>query len=84
MQAVEEILRTYIGTNILFSVEGFPYTDETSFIENGIIDSASILELVAFIEEQFGISIKDSEVVPENFDSIACLAKYINSKVRNS
>ena len=83
MQSVEEILRTFIEKNILFSSDGFPYTDETSFLENGIVDSTSVLELVAFIEEQFHISIKDSEVIPENFDSISSLSKYIRNKVRN-
>ncbi len=80
MQTVEEILRTYIAENILFSSDGFPYTDETSFLENGIVDSTTVLELVLFIEERFGITVKDSEVIPENFDSISCLAKFITSK----
>ncbi len=82
MHNIEEILRTFIENNILFTSDGFPYSDETSFLENGIVDSTSVLELVAFIEEQFSISIKDSEVIPENFDSISCLSRFINSKVR--
>lgn len=80
MQTVEEVLRTYIAENIIFSFDGFPYTDETSFLENGIVDSTTVLELVLFIEERFGISVKDSEVIPENFDSISRLAKFIRSK----
>lgn len=83
MQPVEDILRTFIEKNILYSSDGFPYTDETSFLENGIVDSTSVLELVSFIEEQFHITIKDSEVIPENFDSISCLSKYIRNKDRN-
>jgi acyl carrier protein len=83
MQTVEEMLRTFIEKNILFSSDGFAYTDETSFLDNGIVDSTSVLELVAFIEKQFDITIKDSEVVPGNFDSISCLSKFIRSKVRN-
>lgn len=80
MQTIEETLRTFIAENIIFSSDGFPYTDETSFLENGIVDSTTVLELVLFIEQQFSISIKDSEVIPENFDSISCLAKFIKSK----
>jgi acyl carrier protein len=83
MQAIEEMLRTFIAENVLFSSDGFPYSDDTSFLDNGIVDSTSVLELVAFIEEQFGISVKDSEVIPENFDSISSLSKFIKSKVRN-
>ncbi len=80
MQTTEEILKNFIVRNILFSSNGFEFSDETSFLENGIVDSTSVLELVAFIEEQFGISVKDFEVVPENFDSISSLAKFIKSK----
>jgi len=82
MQSIEETLRIFIEKNILFTSDGFPYSDETSFLENGIVDSTSVLELVAFIEEQFSISIKDSEVIPENFDSISFLSRFIKSKVR--
>ncbi len=81
MPTVEEILRSFIEEKILYSPDGFVFSDETSFLENGIVDSTSVLELVTFIEEQFGFSIKDSEVIPENFDSIASLAKYIRSKM---
>jgi acyl carrier protein len=81
MEAIEKKLRTFIEKNIIYSSDGFPYTDDTSFLDNGIVDSTSVLELVAFIEEQFSISVKDSEVVPENFDSISSLSKYIRTKV---
>lgn len=81
MKTIEEILRSFVETNFLFSADGYAYTDETSFLENGIIDSTGILELVAFIEEQFNISISDSEVIPENFDSINCLSNFIKGKL---
>jgi acyl carrier protein len=81
MQSIEETLRTFIEKNILFSSDGFPFSDDTSFVENGIIDSASLVALIAFVEEQFHISVEDSEVVPENFDSITNLSKYIQCKV---
>jgi acyl carrier protein len=80
MQAIEEILRTYIEKEILGPANGFPFSDETSFVENGIIDSTSLLALIAFVEEQFSISVEDSEVIPENFDSIASLSRFIRCK----
>ncbi len=83
MHTVEEKLRTFIVENIIFSSDGYPYTDETSFLDNGIVDSTSVLELIAFIEEEFNLSIKDSEVVPENFDSIINLSNFIRSKIQN-
>lgn len=80
MESIEQLLRTFIEQNILFSTEEYLFADDTSFIENYIVDSTSILELVAFVEEQFNISIADAEVTPENFDSIIALSKFIREK----
>ena len=44
------------------------------------IDSTGILELVAYVEGEFGIEVKDEELVPDNFDSVAKLIEYINRK----
>jgi len=54
--------------------------DDGSFLENGIIDSTGVLELVLFAEETFGIEVDDREVIPDNFDSINRLAAYIDAK----
>jgi acyl carrier protein len=57
-----------------------PIEDETSFLENGIIDSTGILELVTYLEDTFGIEVEDEELVPENLDSIANVVQYLASK----
>jgi acyl carrier protein len=57
-------------------------TDTASFIEQGLIDSTGILELVGFIEEHYGIRVEDSELVPENLDSVEQIATYVVSKVQ--
>lgn len=80
MAKVEEMVRKYIAENILFSKDGYPYPDDASFLENGIIDSMNVLELVVFVEDNFEITVDDQEVVPENFDSIARLAAYVHQK----
>ena len=54
--------------------------DDTSFLEKGIIDSTGVMELVLFIEETFGVRLEDEEIIPDNFDSINKLVKYIQSK----
>jgi len=54
--------------------------DDGSFLENGIVDSTGVLELVLFAEETFGIEVDDRDVVPDNFDSVNRLAAYINTK----
>lgn len=77
MQNVEELVRQYIAQNILFSNNGYPYADDASFLDEGIIDSMNVLELVAFVEEKFGITVQDQDIVPDNFDSVGKLAAYV-------
>lgn len=77
---IKEKIRKYIAENILFSSNGFPYSDSTSFLDNGIIDSMNVLELVMFIEENFGVTVNDADVVPDNFDSVDRLADYVQRK----
>ena len=84
MKDVLTTLRKYIAENILFSENGYPFSDEDSFIDNGIIDSMNILELISFVEERFGIKVVDHEIIPENFDSIDRLATYVESKVQTT
>ena len=77
---IEEQIKEFISRNLLFSNEGFPYDDEVSFLDQGIIDSIGIMQLVLFVEENFNISIEDWEITPMNFDSVTRLAGYIRSK----
>jgi acyl carrier protein len=76
----EEKVAAYIADNILFSKKGFPYPEDASLLENGIIDSMNVLELVMFVEEQFGFQVDDSEIIPANFDSIQKIGTYIRNK----
>jgi acyl carrier protein len=80
MQPVEELLRQHIAENILFSIKGYPYPDDASFMENGIIDSMNVMELVLLLEEKWGIKVEDTEIVPDNFDSVSRLAEFVRSK----
>ena len=57
-------------------------SDDASFLENGIIDSTGVLELVCFLETEFGIEVADEEMLPENLDSIRAVAAYISRKTQ--
>jgi acyl carrier protein len=70
-------IRQYIAKNFLFSDNGFSLGDDASFLEEGIVDSTGVLELVLFVEETFGIEVDDEDIVPDNFDSVNNLAAYI-------
>ena len=80
MSSIEETIRSYIAENILFSDNGYTYSDDTSFLEEGIVDSMGIMELVMLVDEGFGITVEDEEVIPDNFDSVSKLAAYIRKK----
>jgi acyl carrier protein len=78
---IQEQIRDYIATNMLFSDNGYPYEDSTSFLEEGIVDSTGVLELILFVEENFSFKVPDEDITPDNFDSVAQLANYIQTKV---
>ncbi|NOZ29143.1 MAG: acyl carrier protein [Chloroflexi bacterium] len=81
MPSVEEKIRSYIAENILFSDNGYTYPDDTSFLEEGIVDSMNVLELIMFVEEVFHITVEDEEITPDNFDSVSKLAAYVRRKM---
>jgi acyl carrier protein len=76
---VRHEVRRYIVENILFG-DGDKLDDHASFQESGIVDSTGFLELIAFIEETFDMTLTDEELVPENFDSVARIAKFVETK----
>ena len=80
MNEIATNIRTYIAQNILFSGDDYPYPDEASFLDEGIVDSMNVLELVSFVEDQYGIKVADSDIVPDNFDSVSKLAAFVQVK----
>ena len=54
--------------------------DRTSLLDQGIIDSTGVLEVIVFVETTFGITVEDSEMLPENLDSIERIADFVARK----
>ena len=79
MQTVEtaRTLREFVVANF-YIPPGMRLDESTSFLEQGIIDSTGVLELVTFIEDRFGVAIRDEDLVPENFDSLGALAAFVD------
>ncbi len=80
MNTIEAHIAGYIAENILFSGTGYPYPLNASFLENGIIDSMNVLELVMFVEEKYDIKVSDNDIIPDNFDSVEHLANFVRSR----
>ncbi|MGD2165533.1 MAG: acyl carrier protein [Anaerolineae bacterium] len=77
---VEEQIKRWIADNFLFTDDGFALPDDASLLEEGIVDSTGVLELVMFVEETFDITVEDDEILPDNFDSVTKLAAYVRRK----
>jgi acyl carrier protein len=73
-------IRGFIVENFLFGKED-GVKDETLFLDEGIIDSTGILELVSYLEEEFSIGVEDEELVPENLGSINNVVAYLERKM---
>ena len=80
MNEQKEKVRAFIIENFLFG-NGDDLEDDASFLDEGIIDSTGVLELVSFIEEEFSITIEDEDLIPENLDSINNVTTYLQRKI---
>jgi acyl carrier protein len=62
---------------------GFVLGDDDRLLERGIIDSMGVLELIAFLETEFGIVVVDEDVTDENLGTLASIHRYVASRRRN-
>jgi acyl carrier protein len=74
-----EQIRGFLASNFYISDPGL-LQDSTSLLDQGIIDSTGVLEVIGFLEETFGITVEDSELLPENLDSIQGIAHFVTRK----
>lgn len=77
---VKEDVLGFIADNFLFGDRASLPGDHESLIEHGLIDSTGVLELIAFLEESYGIAVADEDMVPENLDSVARIASFVGRK----
>jgi len=74
-------VRRFIAENFLFRDDGEAIAHDASLLDAGIIDSTGVLELVCFLESNFGIEVADEEMLPENLDSIRAITAYVTRKL---
>ncbi len=78
--SVQNEIRQFIIDNFLMGQDSDDLKDDSSFLEEGVIDSTGVLELVGFLEENYNIKVEDEELIPENLDSIKNICAYIELK----
>jgi len=77
---LEQKLHEFIIKNLYYA-EDNPITEDDSFLETGVVDSMGVMELVAFVQSEFGLEVTQQEMVVENFDSIRKLANFVRRKL---
>ena len=81
-QIIDQDIRGFVDENFLFGQSDDQLANDDSFLENGIIDSTGVMELVMFLENRFSIQVDDDELVPTNLDSINRLVAFVESKLK--
>ena len=79
MQDPREKIRSFVRENFLFGGDD-ELRDDDSFLDMGIVDSTGVLELVAFLEAEWDLTIDDAELVPENLDSVNNIVGFLERK----
>lgn len=77
---LEKQIRDFVARNFLYSDSGFSYADDASFLQEGIIDSLGVIELVEFVQKTLGVTVDQEEVTTTHFDSVAKLAAFVRQK----
>lgn len=77
---IRQSIRGHILHNYLFTDDPSVLGDSESFLEHGFIDSTGVIELTHFLEDAFSIKVDDTEMLPENLDSIDNLVAFVERK----
>ena len=76
---ITNVVKEFVVDTFLFG-DADALQDDTSFMSGGIIDSTGILELIAFLEKNYGVKVQPEEMIPANLDSVNKVAQYIAEK----
>ena len=77
---LEAVINDYISREFVQDPALLPLANATPLLETGVLDSLSLLRLVLFVQERFGIVVDDVNLVPENFASVDAICAYLRSR----
>ena len=77
---IREKVRTYLDENFLYMMPDFVLNDDDRLLERGVVDSMGIVEMLNFIEEQFGVTAADDEISEANLGSLRAIVKFVAGK----
>jgi acyl carrier protein len=73
-------VRTFINDEVLHGEDGVVKSDDSPLLD-GALDSVGLLQLVAFLEEEFDIEIDDAEIVPDHFSTVASIQELVRQRI---
>jgi len=79
MMDIKQQVRAFITSNF-YVADPATLADDASLLDQGIIDSTGVLEIIMFLEDTFGFKVADSEMLPENLDSIENIASFVDRR----
>ena len=77
--SIQDEVRQFIVKNF-YVADAAGLADDASLLDKGVIDSTGVLEVIAFIEDEFGIKVEDEEMLPDNLDSIDRIDAFVAKK----
>lgn len=83
MSEVADVIRSFVVETFLFG-DGSAIQNGDSLRQRGVVDSTGVLELIGFLEERYGLTVTDAELVPENFDSIDRVAGFVERRLADA
>jgi acyl carrier protein len=78
---IKSEIKKFIIDNYLLGANDVSLSDDDSFLDKGIIDSIGVIELTHFLQRAYKIRIASAEIVPENFDTLNNLERYVTKKL---
>jgi acyl carrier protein len=82
MLSVEQEIRTFVIENFVYAEGADRFSDDDSFLQNGLVDSMGIMTLVDFVSKTYAIRVEDEELVPDNWDSVNRIAAFVRSRLK--
>lgn len=80
-QKIKDRTRAFVLDNFIVSAAARGFRDSDSFTDLHVIDSTGFLELITHLEEAYGITVEDEEILPENLDSLDAITAYVGRKL---
>jgi acyl carrier protein len=80
----QALVRGFIADELLHAGANVSLEPDEPLVSTGILDSLGLVKLLLFLEERFGVTIRDQDVVPGNFNTVSLIATFVELKRRQA